>query len=163
MPWGKGGWTGNRPRWPLKTAVGRNCGCAGRADVHIPSTFTGSAPRRFVATISAMSAALCIAPVADASFHSAFDPSRKRSVHRSSAQTRDEFATSPCEYIGDALAAPLSLRDAGGRAPLGPRAGHLLAVNLAAFGSVQLFKLRVERMSVGADAFRSYLTGSVTP
>jgi hypothetical protein len=52
-------------------------------------------------------------------------------------------------------------------APVGPRAGHLLAVNLAAFGGVQLFKLLVERLPVGADAFvvgfRSYLTGSVTP
>jgi hypothetical protein len=82
-------------------------------------------------------------------------------VHRSIAQTRDDFATSPCECIGDALAASKQF------APVGPRAGHLLAVNLAALGGVQQFKLRVERLPVGADAFvvgfRSYLTGSATP
>ena len=59
-------------------------------------------------------------------------------------------------------------------APIAVRARHLLAVNLAAIGGAQLFKLGVERLAVGADAgiargdgfrarFQSYLTGSATP
>jgi hypothetical protein len=37
-------------------------------------------------------------------------------------------------------------------APVGPRAGCLLAVNLGAARSAELRKLSVERLSIGADA-----------
>jgi len=57
-------------------------------------------------------------------------------------------------------------------APVGSRAGHLLAVNLGASRAAKLLELAVEGLPHGADAgiadkafsgyFRSYLTGSIT-